>query len=133
LINHGFKGIGVGPTTIHADMRPTKKGDRRIARWTYFKDKSNQPFYPEWLRKCFSCTRLKEDLMKGEFLKGKEVFLKEETKKTKNCSETEEVKVIQNALNLGVSLMMFLSSVNLSKTIQTKNTSDRIERMIKTD
>jgi len=66
-------------------------------------------------------------------LKGKEVFLKEETKKTKNCSETEEVKVIQNALNLGVSLMMFLSSVNLSKTIQTKNTSDRIERMIKTD
>jgi len=26
LINHGFKGIGVGPTTIHADMRPNQKG-----------------------------------------------------------------------------------------------------------
>jgi hypothetical protein len=53
LINHGFKGIGVGPTTIHADMRPTKKGNRHIARWSYFKDKSNNPFYPKWANDVF--------------------------------------------------------------------------------
>jgi len=43
--NVGFKGFGVGPTTLHVDMRDVKYKDYKFAVWTYYKK------MPSWASK----------------------------------------------------------------------------------